>query len=323
MGLLKYDQLTHAYGFATATWLCWQGLQGAVAPDDPTRPGTPRLRPSLVTMSLVATAGMGLGALNEVVEFVATRITDTNVGGYENTGWDLIANTVGATFAVCLIAWRGRDGSGSTSTAGWRLGTARLAISDATAKTMVARRDPMRPTSRPATGWKASDPNQDELRYRLEVRPEGRSDAWLEIADEIDGEQYGFDATVLPDGRYRFRLTASDALGNVAGEGLERRQESEPVVVDHTPPTLEGVERSGQGARLRVYDAWSPLREAQVSIDGGEWRPLAPADGLLDGQREELVLKEIPEGARYVLVRLADAPFNYATFDLLAELGSR
>ncbi|MCB1009813.1 MAG: hypothetical protein KDB94_13085 [Acidobacteria bacterium] len=171
--------------------------------------------------------------------------------------------------------------------------------------------------------WKASDPNQDELRYRLEVRPEGRSDAWLEIADEIDGEQYGFDATVLPDGRYRFRLTASDALGNVAGEGLERRQESEPVVVDHTPPTLEGVERSGRGARLRVYDAWSPLREAQVSIDGGEWRPLAPADGLLDGQREELVLKEIPEGARYVLVRLADAPFNYATFDLLAELGSR
>jgi len=111
VGLLKYDQLTHAYGFATATWLCWQGLQGAVAPDDPTRPGTPRLRPSLGTMSLVATAGMGLGALNEVVEFVATRVTDTNVGGYENTGWDLIANTVGATFAVCLIAWRGRDGA--------------------------------------------------------------------------------------------------------------------------------------------------------------------------------------------------------------------
>jgi len=171
--------------------------------------------------------------------------------------------------------------------------------------------------------WKASDPNQDELRYRLEVRSEKSEGAWLEIADDLEDEHYGFDASVLPDGRYRFRLTASDAEGNVAGEALERQQESEPVVVDHTPPALEEVERSGRGARLRVYDAWSPLREARVSIDGGEWRPLAPADGLLDSQREELVLAEIPEGARYVLVRLADAPFNYVTFDLLAELRSR
>jgi len=171
--------------------------------------------------------------------------------------------------------------------------------------------------------WKASDPNQDELRYRLEVRAEGNEGGWLEVADDLKDDHYGFDATVLPDGRYRFRLTASDAQGNVAGDALERQEESEPVVVDHAPPTLERAERSGRGARLRVYDAWSPLREAAVSVDGGAWEPLAPADGLLDGQREELVLSEIPDGARYVLVRLADSPFNYVTFDLLAELGPR
>jgi hypothetical protein len=28
---------------------------------------------------------------------------ETNVGGYVNTGWDLVANTVGATVAVLLI----------------------------------------------------------------------------------------------------------------------------------------------------------------------------------------------------------------------------
>ncbi|MEZ4292220.1 MAG: hypothetical protein R3E53_17425 [Myxococcota bacterium] len=70
--MLKYDQLTHAYGFATATWLCRQAA-GSWRPTIRRGPGSPRLRPSLGTMSLVATAGMGLGASNEVVEFVATR----------------------------------------------------------------------------------------------------------------------------------------------------------------------------------------------------------------------------------------------------------
>jgi hypothetical protein len=47
---------------------------------------------------------MGLGALNEVVEFIATLFLETNVGGYRNTGFDLIYNTVGATIAAFLIA---------------------------------------------------------------------------------------------------------------------------------------------------------------------------------------------------------------------------
>ena len=168
--------------------------------------------------------------------------------------------------------------------------------------------------------WKVSDPNQDELRYTLAVRPEEREAGWLPIVAEIKDESYGFDATVLPDGRYRFRLTASDARGNAEGDGLEVRQESEPVVIDNSPPVLEAARRGGKGARVRVYDAWNPLREAALSIDGGPWRPLPAADGLLDGQKEELVVEEIPATAKLVLVRLGDAAFNYATVDLGREL---
>jgi len=32
-------------------------------------------------------------------------MTETNVGGYVNTGWDLVANLVGATIAAVLIRW--------------------------------------------------------------------------------------------------------------------------------------------------------------------------------------------------------------------------
>ncbi len=169
--------------------------------------------------------------------------------------------------------------------------------------------------------WKASDPNGDDLEAALAVRPEGGSGDWIPMAEHLDGDHYGFDATVLPDGRYRFRLTVSDAPSNDETSALEASVISEPVTVDHTPPVLRAAVRDGRGARLTVYDAQSPLRTAEVSIDGAEWRPLAASDGMIDGRTEVLIVPEIPDGAHLVLVRVGDAAFNQRTFDLAAELG--
>lgn len=95
---LKYDHVVHAYGFGVTTWVCWQGLRSAIR----RRKGI--ATPTVGLMVLTATAGLGFGALNEVVEFVATLLVpETNVGGYINTGWDLVANLVGAMTAVTLI----------------------------------------------------------------------------------------------------------------------------------------------------------------------------------------------------------------------------
>ncbi len=100
---LRFDQVVHAYGFGMASWLCWQGLR--VLLRDP--------RPRFGPLLLCAAAGMGFGALNEVLEFAATEtLPETNVGGYVNTGWDLVANLVGAVLAVILIRFlAGRGGS--------------------------------------------------------------------------------------------------------------------------------------------------------------------------------------------------------------------
>ena len=52
---------------------------------------------------LCGAAALGFGALNEVVEFTATMtMPNTNVGGYVNTGFDLVANLVGVSVA-CII----------------------------------------------------------------------------------------------------------------------------------------------------------------------------------------------------------------------------
>lgn len=97
--LLKYDHIVHAYGFGVTTLACWEGLQSLMCAT-----GREPLSPSLGPLTLCAAAGMGFGALNEVVEFVATLLVpETNVGGYINTGWDLVSNLVGTIVAAIGI----------------------------------------------------------------------------------------------------------------------------------------------------------------------------------------------------------------------------
>lgn len=96
---LKYDQVVHAYGFGVTTWLCWHALSASLL-----QRFAITLKPTLGMLTLCAAAGVGFGALNEVIEFIAVlTIPNTNVGGYQNTGWDLIANLIGASLAACMI----------------------------------------------------------------------------------------------------------------------------------------------------------------------------------------------------------------------------
>jgi len=96
---LKYDQIVHAYGFGVTTWVCWQALVSVLVSR-----GAKNVRPTFGMLVLAVAGGMGFGALNEVIEFGATlMVPDTNVGGYVNTGWDLVANMLGAVVAAMLI----------------------------------------------------------------------------------------------------------------------------------------------------------------------------------------------------------------------------
>ena len=96
----RYDQAVHFFGFGVATVACWEALRRWL-------PHSPR--PSAGLSVLIGLMGLGVGAVNEVLEFLTTLlIPETNVGGYTNTGWDLVFNTLGATAAVALIRFRER-----------------------------------------------------------------------------------------------------------------------------------------------------------------------------------------------------------------------
>jgi hypothetical protein len=99
---LKYDQLTHAYGFAITTWICWHGLHRQLLSRS-----SEKVFPTIGMLTLATAGGMGFGALNEVIEFIAVlTIPHTNVGGYVNTGWDLIFNFIGCLIAAWMIRQR-------------------------------------------------------------------------------------------------------------------------------------------------------------------------------------------------------------------------
>jgi len=174
--------------------------------------------------------------------------------------------------------------------------------------------------------WEASDGNEESLRYTLEFRPAGdraQPAHWLKMAEDIEETFFSFDATVLPDGVYRFRLTVSDEDAQPDHLGLEAQASSPPVVVDHTPPALVHVtHRDGEANTLEVVvrDDISPLRDAVYSADGGAWTPALATDGLVDGRSETLRIKA-PRGVQLLLLRIMDAGFNVVTFNLLVAQG--
>jgi hypothetical protein len=170
--------------------------------------------------------------------------------------------------------------------------------------------------------WTARDPNEDELTFAVDVRREGDADGWLSMEDELEEERYSFDATVLPDGLYRFRVTVSDQRGNDGTEGATATRTSEAVVIDHSPPAVGAVKMDGDRLRVEVEDAWNIVREAVISVDAAPWENAEADDGLLDSRSETLELQ--PEkGARLLLLRLTDAAYNVMTYDLSQQLEGR
>ena len=163
--------------------------------------------------------------------------------------------------------------------------------------------------------WEASDDNDDTLLYAVQFRTDVEGSDWLDVVKELDQAWYSFDAMALPDGVYRFRLRASDEDANLPGEGLSAERITEPVVVDHSPPRVQRIERERGAIRVWVVDDRSPLREAVYSVDAGAWKAAGVADELLDEEKEEILL-EVSDDSGLVLLRLTDAAHNVVTQDL-------
>lgn len=168
--------------------------------------------------------------------------------------------------------------------------------------------------------WTAEDPDADALAYRLEIRQVGEED-FRSVARDLRDPAYTLETGLLPNGTYELRVTASDAPGNAPGEELEAVRVSPPFQIDNLAPVVADLRarRSEETVLVsgRARDADSPLRAIEVSIDGGAFQGVHPADGLLDSEEEDFevaVPLEDPQGGGWVVVQVRDAAGNEGVF---------
>jgi outer membrane protein assembly factor BamB len=146
--------------------------------------------------------------------------------------------------------------------------------------------------------WAAHDDDGDSLVYSLFLRGDGDT-AWWPLKKKIKELAYSFDATMIPDGGYRIKVVASDALSHTQGDALTGEKVSDRFVVDTTPPVITNLKAVGQQGTCAgldcpkpflvtfdADDAASPIARAEYSIDAGPWQYIDPAGKISDSKRE-------------------------------------
>jgi sugar lactone lactonase YvrE len=168
--------------------------------------------------------------------------------------------------------------------------------------------------------WQAEDRNGDQLLYKVFYRSVGEQGFHL-LKENLRDNFFSMDGAALGDGRYVFKVVASDEPENSLGQALTGERLSEPVDVDSTPPVVraEGEAQAGADGRVRarftVEDARGRVRRADVSVDSGEWRAVFPEDGIADGPRETYAL-ELPitgPGEHTISLRAIDSSGNVSS----------
>jgi hypothetical protein len=163
--------------------------------------------------------------------------------------------------------------------------------------------------------WKTENPDSDPLRFRLSYRREGETAARdITRPDEVvTKNEYKWETSALPEGKYRVRVEASDEQANPPDQVLTHASESAPMLIDNTPPTLQ-VTMNGRRLRAHAVDGLGPIVRIEATVDGHlDWRPLGATDGLFDTADESVdtdVSKLVPGGTHIVAVRAYDAAGN-------------
>ncbi|MBV8728928.1 MAG: hypothetical protein JO336_03875 [Acidobacteriia bacterium] len=163
--------------------------------------------------------------------------------------------------------------------------------------------------------WQAEDADGDRLVYNVYFRGDDETE-WKLLKADTHEAALTFDADVLADGRYFFRITASDRESNPPAAARETQLTSAPILIDNTPPaiTIGAVRYSGGAAHIEFVaaDAASPLRRCEYSLDAGNWVPVEAADGVIDSLREtfSLDLSKLAPGEHLVVIRAADSANN-------------
>ena len=119
------------------------------------------------------------------------------------------------------------------------------------------------------------------------------------------------------------RVWASDERVTPHDRALDSSFDAPPFLVDNTRPEVGELAARAGVVTGRARDAASTLSQIEYSVDGADWRPAAPSDGLLDQRVEafSVRLPALPPGPHVVTVRAFDAADNIGSARVMVQIG--
>jgi outer membrane protein assembly factor BamB len=173
---------------------------------------------------------------------------------------------------------------------------------------------------RPLT-WQVADPDGDPVAVRLYCRRESEQhwQPMLPMDQPVTNNQFQWDTSTLPDGRYVIKLVATDEQNNPAEDVQTAQKISEAVLVDNSSPRvrdLSALHEVTTGKRQvigRAIDNASLITRLAFQVNGGSWQVVFPEDRLFDDQEESFAItlpKDLAQGAHTVAVKATDEAGN-------------
>lgn len=95
--IFRYDHLLHFYFYVVMTSVIYQISKNYFKPNANWK----------VVGTIIVFTSMGVGAFNEIIEFLPVLfLPETGVGGYYNVAWDIVFNTIGALASIIYISYK-------------------------------------------------------------------------------------------------------------------------------------------------------------------------------------------------------------------------
>jgi hypothetical protein len=167
--------------------------------------------------------------------------------------------------------------------------------------------------------WEGTDADDDDLRYSVYMRPEGK-DEWQLLKGDLEDQEFEWDTKGkdVAEGVMALRVVATDALSNPS-EPLEDEVIAFPVIVDNTPPRFEQQGETVVAEDKTVTLSGSTWDEASAIVGieyrigkEGPWKSIGARDGLFDtaGEGFDLHTAALDPGEQTITIRVRDAAGN-------------
>ena len=115
--------------------------------------------------------------------------------------------------------------------------------------------------------WRVDNPDNDQLRYRVQFRFEGQPNGWHDLTkadDSLTRAEIDWETASLPEGTYRVRVEATDEPSNPPDKVTRHSLESGPILVDNTVKAQSAQVQMVSGA---TYTSDGYLTSLQSALD--------------------------------------------------------